>query len=268
MIADDTRVRLRVALFGRLDAETPDGRHLRLQGRHAQALFALLVLAHRPRSREAIAADLWPDAASGSSGSLRQALWLVRQGLVEAGIAPDCVLDVDTDTVGLRMEASLELDVTAFEACLADTGRGAEAGVALYRGDLLEGLGHECFAADRERLSDRYEDALAVVAEQRLARGDLTGSQAAAERLLARDPLREEAHAVLIAVHGLIGTRSQVVRQYRRLRVVLARELGERPLPDTEAIYRRALAETLHRAHQRAAVIAGDAPPTLVVIAN
>ena len=120
MIADDTRVRLRVALLGRLDAETPDGRHLRLQGRHAQALFALLVLAHRPRSREAIAADLWPDADSGSSGSLRQALWLVRQGLVEAGIAPDCVLDIDTDTVGLRMEASLELDVTAFEACLAD----------------------------------------------------------------------------------------------------------------------------------------------------
>ena len=74
---------------------------------------------------------------------------------------------------------------------------------------------------------------------------------------------------MLIAVHGLIGTRSQVVRQYRRLRVVLARELGERPLPDTEAIYRRALAETLHRARisaQRS--IAGDAPPTLVVIAN
>ena len=75
----------------------------------------------------------------------------------------------------------------------------------MYRGDLLEGLGHECFAAERERLSDRYEDALAIVAERRLATGDPVGARDAADRLLERDPLREEAHAVLIAVHGLIG---------------------------------------------------------------
>ena len=117
---------------------------------------------------------------------------------------------------------------------------GAEAAVELYHGDLLEGLGHECFAAERERLSDRFEDALAIVAERRLADGDAAGAQAAADRLLERDPLREEAHAVLIAVHGLIGSRSQVIRQYRRLHDVLARELDETPLPDTEAIYRLA----------------------------
>ncbi len=106
------RVRLQVDLLGRLDARTTTGRHIRLPGRHAQALFALLVLARRPRSREAIAADLWPDADGGSAGSLRQALWLVRQGLLEAGIPPDHLLDIDADTVGIRMEAHIDLDVT------------------------------------------------------------------------------------------------------------------------------------------------------------
>ena len=266
IIGDDARIRLRVSLLGRLDARTPEGRAVRLPGRHAQALFALLVLARRPRSREAIAADLWPDGGAGSTGSLRQALWLVRQGLLEAGIRPDHVLDVDAETVGLRIEASLELDVVEFEACLAEPGCGAEPGVELYHGDLLEGLGHECFAAERERLSDRYEDALAAVAEQRLAAGDPLGARAAAERLLARDLLREEAHAVLIAVHGLLGTRSQVVRQYRRVQDVLARELGERPLPETEAIYRLALASTLARSRERAAAIEPETAPILVAL--
>ena len=267
MIGDDPHIRLGVALLGRLDAQTPDGHQLRLPGRHAQALFALLVLGRRPRSREAIAADLWPDSDGASAGSLRQALWLVRQALLEAGVGLERVLDVDSDTVGIRMEASIDLDVTAFEACLVDTGWGAEAAVELYGGDLLGGLGHECFAAERERLSDRFEDALAVVSEHRLGTGDLVGAHAAAERLLGRDPLREEAHAVLIAVHGLLGTRSQVVRQYRRLQEVLGRELGERPLPETEAIYRQALARTLERSHGRAAaILEPETPPVLVAL--
>lgn len=263
-----TRLRLKVDLLGRLDARTADDRHIRLPGRHAQALFALLVLARRPRSREAIAADLWPDADGASAGSLRQALWLVRQGLAEAGFGPGEVLDIDTDTVGIRIDARVELDVTAFEDCLANDACSAEAAIELYHGDLLEGLGHECFAAERERLSDRYEDALAIVAERRLAAGDAVGARGAADRLLERDPLREEAHAVLIAVHGMIGSRSQVIRQYRRLGGVLARELGERPLPDTEAIYRLAIDRTIRRSIERAAQLDADRSPVLRAVGD
>ena len=179
----------------------------------------------------------------------------------EAGIAPDELLDIDGDTVGIRIDARIDLDVTRFEACLADDACGAEAAIEIYHGDLLEGLGHDCFAAERERLSDRYEDALAIVAERRLEACDLVGARAAADRLLERDLLREEAHAVLIAVHGQIGSRSQVVRQHRRLQDVLRRELGEAPLPDTEAIYRQALDNTMRRALERAARARARASP-------
>jgi DNA-binding SARP family transcriptional activator len=265
-IASGPGVRLHVDLLGRLLARTAAGRDIRLPGRHAQALFALLVLTRRPRSRETIAADLWPDAGSGSAGSLRQALWLVRQGLAEADIAPDGLLDIDGDTVGIRIDAEVDLDVTQFEARLTDDPSGAEAAIEMYQGDLLEGLGHDCFAAERERLSDRYEDALAVVAEHRLAARDLVGARDAADRLLERDALREEAHAVLIAVHGQIGSRSQVIRQHRRLQQVLRRELGEAPLPDTEAIYRRALESTMRRSMERASELEGERQPVLVAV--
>jgi DNA-binding SARP family transcriptional activator len=244
---------LDITLLGRFAIRTADGQDVRLVGRHAQALFTLLALTCRPRTREAIATDLWPESFVAATGPLRQALYQLRNALAAARLDLDTVFEADTETLGLRPESIRSLDVARFEACTADPTYAPEAAVAQYGGDLAEGLGHDCFAAERERLADRYEDALAVVARRRLADGDEDGARLAAERLVGRDPLREEAHEVLIAVHGRTGTRSQVVRQYRRLCEVLARELAEVPLPETDATYRTALARTIARSRERAA---------------
>lgn len=259
---------LHVELLGRFRVRTGDDRDVRLIGRHAQALFTLLALTRRPRTREAIATDLWPDSTVTATGPLRQALYQLRGALSASGVDPDLVLESDSESLGLRPGAIASLDTMIFEACTTDPACGSEAAVHLYGGDLAEGLGHECFAAERERLADRYEDALAVVAASRLDLGDLDGARLAAERLVARDPLREEAHAVLIAVHGQIGTRSQVVRRYRRLCAILAHELGELPLPETDATYRSALAQTVERSRARAAEIQGPGATPLAVVAR
>jgi DNA-binding SARP family transcriptional activator len=258
--------RLDIALLGRLRVRTTAGQELRLLGRHAQALFTLLALTRRPRTREAIAADLWPDSTAISTGPLRQALYQLRQALAAVGVDPDAILEADAESLGLSPLAVASLDVLAFERCSDDPHCGPDQAVALYGGDLAEGLGHDCFAAERERLADRYEDALAIVATRRLEAGDLIGARLAAEQLVVRDPLREEAHAVLIAVHGLTGTRAQVVRQYRRISEILARELDEIPLPETDATYRQALARAVERSHERAATIDPPAPAPLVVV--
>lgn len=250
-----------IRLFGRIQV-VADGREVRLGGRHPQALFALMALERRPRSREAIAADLWPDGDPGSSASVRQALWLVRTAFVAAGVDPDSILVVDAESIGLRPDAEIDVDVATFEDCLGAESQ-PELALRLYRGDLTEGLGHECFAAERERLSDAYEDALALVAERRLRGGDYSGARAAALRLLARDPLREEAHAVLIAVYGAIGSRSQVQRQFRRLVGILERELGCAPLPETTAAYHAALERTVDRSRrQTLSAFFGSPTPT------
>jgi len=115
------------------------------------------------------------------------------------------------------------------------------------------------------RFSQRY-DALSNVGEQRLRDGDVAGARQAAEELLARDPLREEAHALLIAIHGLTGSRSQVVRQYRRLCSVLDRELDVEPLPESEATYQLALRQTLERSRARAASLRAPRKPTLLAV--
>jgi len=263
------RATLAIRLFGRLEV-LAGGVSVRITGRHAQALTALLALRPRPRLRDAIAAELWPDVDGPCAASLRQALWLVRSSLTSVGLEPSAWLDVDQDTLGLQADATLDLDVARFErlADIAEEPAAGEAALALYRGDLLEGLGHECFAAERERLSDCYEDLLARVAAARLARGDVAGARQAASELLCRDPLREEAHAVLIAAYGLAGSRSQVVRQYRRVCSILRTELAVTPLPETDAAYRVALAAAAARSRDRAAAIVYDPAPFLPILVS
>jgi len=264
-----SRATLSIRLFGRLEV-LAGGVHVRITGRHAQALTALLALRPRPRLRDAIAAELWPEVDGPSAASLRQALWLVRSSIASVGLQPEAWLDVDQETLGLQPGATLDLDVARFErlAELADDPSAEADALSLYRGDLLEGLGHECFAAERERLSDCYEDLLARISAARLSRGDVIGARQAATELLGRDPLREEAHAVLIAAYGLAGSRSQVVRQYRRVCSILRTELAVTPLPETDAAYRMALAAANARSRERAAALVYDPAPFMPILVS
>jgi DNA-binding SARP family transcriptional activator len=244
--------RLTVRLFGRIEVAVDD-RPVPLVGRHAQALAALLALTRRPRSRDAIAADLWPEALTAANGALRQALWLLRSAFVAASVDARQILEADADALGLAPDLELELDVARFDEAMTAEPPDVETAIATYRGELVECLGHDCFARERERLADAFEDALAIASEKRLLAHDLAGAREAAHRLVARDPIREEAHAVLLRIHGIEGRRSQVLRQYRRLRDLLRRELDVDPLPETEAALRAALRDS--EAHSAEAVL-------------
>ena len=257
-----TTISLTVRLLGGVSAHV-DGRPVRLTGRQSQALLALLVLRPRRRTREAIAADLWPDAATGSTGSLRQALWLVRRALAAAGSDPERVIESDADALGLGTDVQVEHDAAEFERLVRGQPARPEDALRIYRGELVEALAHECFAHDRERLADAYEDALAIAAVDRLTGGDLDGARLAALGLLARDPLREEAHQVLMWIYGMSGSRSQVMRQFRRLEALLAGEIGEAPLPETIEAYRSAMAATVSRSRRQVAAASFRGKPAL-----
>lgn len=70
---------------------------------------------------------------------------------------------------------------------------------------------------------------------------------------------------MLIAAFGEHGSRSQVVRQYRRLCAVLARELDEAPLPETDAVYRVALQRTIERSRLVAAGMVQPAAAAVLI---
>jgi DNA-binding SARP family transcriptional activator len=222
------------------------GTPIRLATAAARGLVALLALRGRLQFRETVAADLWPDLGHRSTAALRQALWLVRGSLQQAGADSASIIDADEELIGFFPE-QIEVDAIRFEHLLSARPRQLEEAVSIYRGDLALTCGQECFARERDRLADLFEDALVEVARSRIHAGDYQGAHDASIALLARDPLREEGHAALIEVYGQIGSRSQVTRQYRRLCSVLETELSVPPLPETEAAYRAALGATYSR---------------------
>jgi DNA-binding SARP family transcriptional activator len=174
---------------------------------------------------------------------LRQALWLLGKSFEATGAPSAGLLSSDRDVIGLRPEASVDVDAALFEMLLDSDPPRHEDAVMLYHGELAENLpGLECLAAYREELSDRYEDSLAAVARSRLEGEDFEGARSAALNLVGRDPFREDAHRVVMEAYARAGTRDQVVRHFRRLQSLLFRELGISPLPETEVTYAIAMA--------------------------
>jgi predicted ATPase len=80
--------------------------------------------------------------------------------------------------------------------------------------------------------------ALAALVEDQASKGEYANAISFAQRYLAIDDLSEEAHRRVIELYALVGDRAAAARQYEHLVVVLERELGLEPLPETQALYR------------------------------
>jgi DNA-binding SARP family transcriptional activator len=249
---------LRIFLFGGFDARLPTGRALGLTARKAQALLAYL--AHRPgqhHSREKLATLLWGDApAERARHSLRQALLALRQDLGQEGAVSALIEEAQTVTLN---PLAVEVDVSAFERLVAEgTPTTLEQAMALYRGDLLEGLGvqeapfEEWLLSERERLRELAQEGLARLLAHRMKSGLVDDAIRVALRLLALDPTQESVHRALMGLYARQGRRGAALRQYQACVRTLQRELGAEPEPDTRQLYREIL--------QQRPAAAGTAP--------
>ncbi|MCP4518235.1 MAG: hypothetical protein GY824_23770, partial [Delftia sp.] len=107
-----------------------DGAAITVDRRKALALLAYLALTGRAHSRDALATLFWPehDQRKARAG-LRSALASLKSALRQAqdvalgeGWADTAhPLDIDRETIGLNPDAQVWLDVTEFQARLAQT---------------------------------------------------------------------------------------------------------------------------------------------------
>ncbi len=239
-----------------------------------RALLAVLCL--RPgiaHSREELAGLLWGDHGDAQArDSLKHATARLRATLGGSGLG---LLVVDRQSIQAEL-ADLWVDAVEFERLLADGSLDAvEAAVALYRGDLLEGLAvraagfEEWLATERRRLRDRIEMALAALMRGRLEAGNYDGAATAAERLVALDPFGEEAWRTLMRVHSARGDPARALQLYESMRDRLHRELGVRPGGETAelaTVIREGDDRTERRASQPVAPPALPDRPSIAVL--
>src|SRR5215470_376920 len=243
------------------------GQVVDLPGQKDRALLAILALSPGVvHSRDKLASLLWGDRGDEQArGSLKHSLTNLRQCLQPVTPAP-----IVADRQSVRLDAAgVTIDVATFERLLGSgTLETLEQATALYRGDLLDGIGlrdpafEDWLLVERQRLRHRAEEALTELITQSLATGARERAATAARRLLSLDPLREEACRALMQTHAERAETVQALKAYETLRDRLHRELGVKPEPETtrlyESIRQRRMAPTSSPASLR---IEADSPP-------
>ena len=232
---------LRLQLLGPF-AIRQGGRVVRALPKKTQALLAYLAMQNgRAVPREQLAELLW-----GSSGgqqarrSLRQSLMGIRAALKTTN---GNALLADGDNIGMAAGHDVATDVAEFEQrAAALNAEDLDAAQTLYRAEFLSGLqiASEAFAEwlliERRKLASTMSDVLYRLASAREQAGEVLAAIAAAERLTAFDPLREDGHRLLMRLLAAGGRRSAALEEYKRCADLLRRELGVAPEPATAAL--------------------------------
>ena len=171
-----------------------------------------------------------------------------RGGLVRLTLPPDTVTDIEFAS-GHQVP-----DADPVEAV-----RGARTVLGLLDGPVLPDVTGDWADELRSTVHRLRQRALEVDAEMSSRVADHEHAVAAAERLIAADPLRESAYRIAMRGHVAMGERGRALDVAARCRAVLAEELGVTPSPETEELFLsilRADEETVAAApEQRAGLI-------------
>ena len=240
-LALGNKARLLLNVLGPFELRVEDGQPVRLP-KKAQAMLAFLAMERgRAIPRDQLATLFWGDSATEQSRqSLRQSLLTVRSAV---GPLADDVLRVDNAAVTLVASDQLVLDVVAFEALrqsngLADLLQAS----ALYRDDFLAGANipiepfERWMDLERQRLFAARIELLERLVLAQNQDGLTDEAISTARRLVALDPLREEAHRLLMRLLADAGERNAALLQYDDCSSVLRGELGIEPDADTTGL--------------------------------
>lgn len=202
-----------------------------------QALLLFLVL-HRdvPLARQRVAFTLWPDTTEARArANLRQGVYALRSVLGD-----QFPLHITPQTLTLSSSGTLWTDIWTFDNAL-DSSDPAQIhrAIALYRGEILQGVYAEWLAPFRERYLRRYQEALEQLADLADAEGDLYEAIALTRRLLASDPFRERSVRLLMQRLVRAGDRAAALACYADLKRLLVEELGVDPALETMALAER-----------------------------
>jgi DNA-binding SARP family transcriptional activator len=216
--------------------------------RKTRTLVKLLALApDRRLQREQLMDVLWPEHDSDdAANNLHKALYTARRAL-QPGLktsTPSAYLHLEWSSVVLDSPGGLRVDVDDFERAAAIARRSGEVGayasaLRLYTGELLPEDRYEDWAVGRrDLLEERYLTLLVELAAILESQGQPYAAIEALSRVVAREPVHEEAHVTLMRLYAQSGQRYLAAREFQRLRTALKRELDLEPTPAVEQLYR------------------------------
>jgi len=219
---------LQVSVLGSFGFSAADGSRPVLSG-GSQRLLAFLALRDDTVTRGLAAGSLWPDASSDrAASSLRSALSRLGSTTRAAVAATDVDLRLDDDVVvDIRDSQGLARRLLEPEAApTVEFGAGTIAALSM---DLLPDWYDDWLVPEAEEWRQLRLHALEALSDRLMNAGRFAHAMGAALAAVRVDPLRESATAALIRVHLVEGNQADALREFRRYRALLQRELGVEP---------------------------------------
>ena len=193
------------------------------------ALLCYLAASNHPRSRKELAELLW---SAGKTSSVRVALHTLKQ-LPHA----DTWLMTEAQQVSVMADS----DVWRFEQAVEDHRLAEALDIwAEAQGMFLQNLEvrgvsafDEWLEQERERLDALYQNTLKQHAFDLEEAKDFEAAIALANRVLAKDPLDENAHRAIMRMEHARGNLDEALEQFDLCQKILKAELDAEPLPET-----------------------------------
>jgi DNA-binding SARP family transcriptional activator len=193
----------------------------------AQRVLAFLALNDGPVDRGHAASVLWRDSnAEHAAGSLRSALWRVRQH-------DPSLIEISQRTLrlapGVRVDAR---EMVRWARRVCDTAHLIEerdVHGTFAAGELLVNWDDDWVRIERERLRQLRWHAIEILSHRLLSAGRYVDALEVALVGMRTEPLRESAHRSVIAVHLAEGNVSEALRHFRSYRDLLRAQLGLEP---------------------------------------
>ncbi len=226
-----------------------DGRPVPVGGRLPRRLLAILVAEEgRSVSEDRLAEGLWDESRPRNpAGALQVYVSRLRRALpgttLERSAGGYRLLAADTDVDRFRSHLARARALAA-GARHAEAHEAFEAALGLWRGTPYEDLADdESTAAIRAALVEQRDTAQEESAAALLATGDHPGAVAALELLVHAAPYRERRWQLLALALYRSGRQADALTAVRRVRTLLAEELGVDPGPELRRLEGRILSQ-------------------------
>jgi len=249
-------IRLEVKCLGRFETRSSWNGVERWRSIKAKSVFQYLITRRRqPVVKEVLMEMLWADCdPRAASNNLKAAVHGLRQtlgSLFESNKDFDYVLFLQGSYL-INPEIDLWLDVDEFERHWelgqrfdkeqksSEAIREYEMAEAIYQGDYLEDEPYEEWTLlRREALKDIYLLILGKLADNSMNNGDYDSCVTYSQKILAKDPCREDAYRRLMCCYHRLGQRNRALRWYEICRRIIKAELDTAPDPETSALHHR-----------------------------
>ena len=228
------------------------------QSMRAKSVFEYLLTRKRtPVAKEILIDTLWPNHDTrAAANNLKTAVHGLRQTLNHLLGNDDnypCVL-FSQGSYLINPAIELAIDAEEFERHwiegrrLEKEGKTSEAmrkyeiTEALYLGDYLEDEPYEEWTLlRREAIKDTYLFVLSKLADHSMNITDYESCVIYCQKILAKDPSREETYRRLMSCYCRLGQRNRALRWYENCRQAIRIELDATPDKETTALYNRLL---------------------------